>query len=186
MLLLVCWTWNVVVVNFNRVWTTTENLGITKYNCSWIYPNLVLYISNKWYKYSIFSLSLFSHFSLSRLFYLLSEDKISKMQGDGLGSSRRRENSARKLCFCRLDAEIRQAWTDKNPGRRFYGCPRYKVSQLMIEIVIQDWKIKKLFTMEFLAGEKWMQLLQMVWCRGWYRMAKNGFDWSPRWDPREE
>ncbi|KAG5384709.1 hypothetical protein IGI04_036179 [Brassica rapa subsp. trilocularis] len=48
------------------------------------------------------------------------------MQGDGSGSSRRRENSARKLCFCRLDAEIRQAWTDKNPGRRFYGCPRYK------------------------------------------------------------
>ncbi|KAG5378312.1 hypothetical protein IGI04_026154 [Brassica rapa subsp. trilocularis] len=48
------------------------------------------------------------------------------MQGDGLGSSRRRENSARKLCFCRLDAEIRQAWTDKNPGRRFYGCPCYK------------------------------------------------------------
>ncbi|KAL0706348.1 hypothetical protein Bca4012_072774 [Brassica carinata] len=48
------------------------------------------------------------------------------MQGDGSGSSRRRENSARKLCFCRLDAEIRQAWTDRNPGRRFYGCPRYK------------------------------------------------------------
>ncbi|WZZ64935.1 hypothetical protein YC2023_076305 [Brassica napus] len=48
------------------------------------------------------------------------------MQGDGSVSSRRRENSARKLCFCRLDAEIRQAWTDKNPGQRFYGCPRYK------------------------------------------------------------
>nr|VDD62535.1 unnamed protein product [Brassica oleracea] len=48
------------------------------------------------------------------------------MQGDGSGSSRRRKNSARKLCFCRLDAEIRQAWTDKNPGRRFYGCPHYK------------------------------------------------------------
>ncbi|KAG2300112.1 hypothetical protein Bca52824_036584 [Brassica carinata] len=48
------------------------------------------------------------------------------MQGDGSGSSRRRQNSGRKLCFCRLDAKIRQAWTDKNPGRRFYGCPRYK------------------------------------------------------------
>ncbi|CAH8381794.1 unnamed protein product [Eruca vesicaria subsp. sativa] len=46
------------------------------------------------------------------------------MQGDGSGSSMRRQNSGRKLCFCRLDAEIRQAWTDKNPGRRFYGCPR--------------------------------------------------------------
>ncbi|KAJ4905301.1 hypothetical protein Rs2_19252 [Raphanus sativus] len=46
------------------------------------------------------------------------------MQGDGSGSSR--QNSGRKLCFCRLDAKIRQAWTDKNPGRRFYGCPRYK------------------------------------------------------------
>ncbi|KAG5378214.1 hypothetical protein IGI04_026056 [Brassica rapa subsp. trilocularis] len=48
------------------------------------------------------------------------------MQGDGSGSSRRRESSARKLCLCRLYAEIRQAWTNKNPGRRFYGCPRYK------------------------------------------------------------
>ncbi|KAJ4894573.1 hypothetical protein Rs2_21367 [Raphanus sativus] len=48
------------------------------------------------------------------------------MQGDGSGSSMRRQNSGRKLCFCRLDAEIRQAWTDKNPGRRFYGCPCYK------------------------------------------------------------
>lgn len=57
-----------------------------------------------------------------------SEDEIAKMQGDGSGSSMRRQNSGRKLCFCRLDAEIRQAWTDKNPGRRFYGCPRYKVS----------------------------------------------------------
>ncbi|KAL0802004.1 hypothetical protein Bca101_057180 [Brassica carinata] len=41
------------------------------------------------------------------------------MQGDGSGSSRRRQNSGRKLCFCRLDVEIRQAWTDKNPGRQF-------------------------------------------------------------------
>ncbi|KAG2299073.1 hypothetical protein Bca52824_035545 [Brassica carinata] len=44
----------------------------------------------------------------------------------GLVSSRRRRNSGRKLCFCGLEANITQAWTDKNPGRRFYGCPRYK------------------------------------------------------------
>ncbi|KAF8047165.1 hypothetical protein N665_0192s0006 [Sinapis alba] len=46
----------------------------------------------------------------------------------GSGSSRRRRNSGRKFCFCGLEANIRQAWTDKNPGRRFYGCPRYKVN----------------------------------------------------------
>nr|VDD60647.1 unnamed protein product [Brassica oleracea] len=47
------------------------------------------------------------------------------MQGDGLGSSRRRQNG-RKLCLCGLKAAITQAWTDKNPGRRFYGCQRFK------------------------------------------------------------
>ncbi|KAH0858485.1 hypothetical protein HID58_086746 [Brassica napus] len=47
------------------------------------------------------------------------------MQGDGSGSSRRRQNG-RKLCLCGLEAAITQAWTDKNPGRRFYGCQRFK------------------------------------------------------------
>ncbi|CAH8353450.1 unnamed protein product [Eruca vesicaria subsp. sativa] len=48
------------------------------------------------------------------------------MQGDGSGSSRRRQNYGPKLCFCHLETAIRQGWTDKNPGRRFYGCPRFK------------------------------------------------------------
>ncbi|KAL0804352.1 hypothetical protein Bca101_096842 [Brassica carinata] len=47
------------------------------------------------------------------------------MQGDGSGSSRRRQNG-RKLCLCGLEAAITQAWTDKNPWRRFYGCQRFK------------------------------------------------------------
>ncbi|KAL0825823.1 hypothetical protein Bca101_049500 [Brassica carinata] len=57
------------------------------------------------------------------------------MQGDGSGSSRRRQNG-RKLCLCGLEAAITQAWTDKNPGRRFYGCQRFKVSHLIIELAI--------------------------------------------------
>nr|KAJ0187146.1 hypothetical protein LSAT_V11C900489190 [Lactuca sativa] len=27
------------------------------------------------------------------------------------------------LCFCGKMAIVRTAWTDKNPGRRFWGCP---------------------------------------------------------------
>ncbi|KAL0741825.1 hypothetical protein Bca4012_083338 [Brassica carinata] len=30
------------------------------------------------------------------------------------------------LCFCGLEAKIYQAWTNKNPGRRFYGSVLYK------------------------------------------------------------
>ncbi|KAG2312359.1 hypothetical protein Bca52824_023916 [Brassica carinata] len=40
------------------------------------------------------------------------------------GSSTTRRNSGRR-CFCRLPVSIRQAWTDRNSGRRFYGCPRF-------------------------------------------------------------
>ncbi|KAI3701432.1 hypothetical protein L6452_26498 [Arctium lappa] len=32
------------------------------------------------------------------------------------------------VCHCGLFATIRTSWTTKNPGRRFYGCPR-KVSR---------------------------------------------------------
>ncbi|KAG2253158.1 hypothetical protein Bca52824_083294 [Brassica carinata] len=58
------------------------------------------------------------------------------MQGDGSGSSRRRHKSGRKLCFCGLEAAITQAWTKKNPWRRFYGCQCFKVSHLIIELPI--------------------------------------------------
>ncbi|RID49908.1 hypothetical protein BRARA_H00672, partial [Brassica rapa] len=44
----------------------------------------------------------------------------------GSSSSRKSRNSGHKLCFCGLKASINQAWTDKNPARRFYGCPRFK------------------------------------------------------------
>ncbi|RID56187.1 hypothetical protein BRARA_G03403 [Brassica rapa] len=30
------------------------------------------------------------------------------------------------LCYCGIPAKISQAWTEKNPGRRFYGCEKYK------------------------------------------------------------
>nr|VDD23434.1 unnamed protein product [Brassica oleracea] len=44
----------------------------------------------------------------------------------GSSSSRKSRNSGHKLCFCGLKASINQGWTDKNPARRFYGCPRFK------------------------------------------------------------
>ena len=31
-------------------------------------------------------------------------------------------------CDCGLEAVIRTARTEDNPGRRFYGCPKYKVN----------------------------------------------------------
>ncbi|WZZ41847.1 hypothetical protein YC2023_038106 [Brassica napus] len=31
-------------------------------------------------------------------------------------------NESNVLCYCGLVAKISQAWIDKNPGRRFYGC----------------------------------------------------------------
>ncbi|KAG2307757.1 hypothetical protein Bca52824_027505 [Brassica carinata] len=63
--------------------------------------------------------------SLSLLFSFSRVNLLLKMEY-GSGSSRRRPKSNRKLCSCALEATIYQAWTDKNPGRRFYGCPRYK------------------------------------------------------------
>ncbi|KAL0688624.1 hypothetical protein Bca4012_088301 [Brassica carinata] len=49
----------------------------------------------------------------------------------GGGSNNRRRSKAiagSVLSFCGLPAKISQAWTDQNPGRRFYGCERYKSS----------------------------------------------------------
>ncbi|KAL0678194.1 hypothetical protein Bca4012_006175 [Brassica carinata] len=41
------------------------------------------------------------------------------------GSSTRRRNSGRRFCICGFSASITQGWTDRNPCRRFYGCPRF-------------------------------------------------------------
>ncbi|KAG2328291.1 hypothetical protein Bca52824_011019 [Brassica carinata] len=41
------------------------------------------------------------------------------------GSSTRRQNSGRRFCICGLLVSITQGWTDRNPSRRFYGCPRF-------------------------------------------------------------
>ncbi|CAH8357130.1 unnamed protein product [Eruca vesicaria subsp. sativa] len=56
--------------------------------------------------------------------------KMEVGSGSGSGSSlsqRSRRFSCLRLCHCGLPAKIRQAWTDKNPGRHFYGCPRFKL-----------------------------------------------------------
>ncbi|KAG2304598.1 hypothetical protein Bca52824_033249 [Brassica carinata] len=73
--------------------------------------------------FSSLSLSFFIPLFLSRANFLL---KMEYGSGSGSGSSRRRPKSGRKLCSCALEATIYQAWTEKNPGRRFYGCPRFK------------------------------------------------------------
>lgn len=31
------------------------------------------------------------------------------------------------MCDCGLPAKIFTAWTNKNPGRKFFGCELYKV-----------------------------------------------------------
>lgn len=57
-------------------------------------------------------------------------EKLKMEVGSGSGSSlsqRSRQFSCLRLCHCGLPAKIRQAWTDKNPGRHFHGCPRFKV-----------------------------------------------------------
>ena len=41
------------------------------------------------------------------------------------GSSTRRRNSGRRFYICGFLASITQGWTDRNPCRRFYGCPRF-------------------------------------------------------------
>ena len=58
-------------------------------------------------------------------------EKVKMEVGSGSGSSlsqrSRRRFSCLRLCHCGLPEKIRQAWTEKNPGRHFYGCPRFKV-----------------------------------------------------------
>jgi len=41
-------------------------------------------------------------------------------------SSHRSEGEGQRFCFCGLPSPRRTSWTQINPGRRFYGCARYK------------------------------------------------------------
>ncbi|KAK3444659.1 hypothetical protein EUGRSUZ_A00901 [Eucalyptus grandis] len=40
--------------------------------------------------------------------------------------SRQSEGEGERLCFCGLPSPRRTSWTRRNPGRRFYGCARYR------------------------------------------------------------
>ena len=74
----------------------------------------------------------------------------------GGGSNNRRRDKAiagSVLCFCGLPAKISQAWTDKNPGRRFYGCERYKVQQLCFLICLIEVFLTK-FLISFSLAER--------------------------------
>ncbi|KAL0855196.1 hypothetical protein Bca101_060348 [Brassica carinata] len=48
------------------------------------------------------------------------------MEDTGSSSSTRRRKNYKKSCHCGIKSSIRKAWTDKNPGRLFYGCDRYQ------------------------------------------------------------
>ena len=34
--------------------------------------------------------------------------------------------SAIPVCYCGEPAAMKTSWSDENPGRRFFGCPRYR------------------------------------------------------------
>lgn len=44
-------------------------------------------------------------------------------------SSRDKKRRPRFECHCGVDAPLVTSWTDENPGRRFYGCGRFKVNK---------------------------------------------------------
>ncbi|XP_020082379.1 uncharacterized protein LOC109705975 [Ananas comosus] len=44
-------------------------------------------------------------------------------------TSSSRNNQSTPLCHCGLPYTIKTSWTQNNPGRRFYGCPRYRMQE---------------------------------------------------------
>ncbi|KAB1222949.1 hypothetical protein CJ030_MR2G019468 [Morella rubra] len=52
-------------------------------------------------------------------------------------------DEATRLCFCGMKARMRTSRTEGNPGRRFFGCPRYSSGQTLgidwKDIVIATW-----------------------------------------------
>ncbi|CAL5198568.1 unnamed protein product [Lathyrus oleraceus] len=48
-------------------------------------------------------------------------------QHSGFSHGSRSSSRSRYVCKCGLDAPLMKAWTNANPGRRFYGCGMYKV-----------------------------------------------------------
>ncbi|KAL0681513.1 hypothetical protein Bca4012_048360 [Brassica carinata] len=49
-----------------------------------------------------------------------------KFGGRWSNKGKDKANESNMLCYCGLVAKISQAWTDKNPGRRFYGGEKIK------------------------------------------------------------
>ncbi|KAG2312950.1 hypothetical protein Bca52824_024507 [Brassica carinata] len=47
-------------------------------------------------------------------------------RGSYKGKGKRKETESNVLCHCGVPVKNAKAWTDKNPGRRFYGCERWK------------------------------------------------------------
>ncbi|KAK3406212.1 hypothetical protein EUGRSUZ_K02370 [Eucalyptus grandis] len=50
----------------------------------------------------------------------------SKTFSSGSNFSRRSEGEGEHFCFCGFPSPRRTSWTRTNPGRRFYGCARYR------------------------------------------------------------
>ncbi|KAJ4885536.1 hypothetical protein Rs2_35629 [Raphanus sativus] len=49
-----------------------------------------------------------------------------RYNGKGKGKGKGKADETQLLCHCGVPAKCAQAWTNKNPGRRFYGCVRWK------------------------------------------------------------
>ncbi|KAB1224252.1 hypothetical protein CJ030_MR2G019253 [Morella rubra] len=46
----------------------------------------------------------------------------------GVASAELEVDGDSRLCFCGLKAWMRTSKTERNPGRRFFGCPRFSNS----------------------------------------------------------
>ncbi|KAB1212574.1 hypothetical protein CJ030_MR5G023518 [Morella rubra] len=48
-------------------------------------------------------------------------------------------DEAARLCFCGMKARMRTSRTEGNPGRRFFGCPRYSSGQRHLACNFFEW-----------------------------------------------
>ncbi|KAL0728119.1 hypothetical protein Bca4012_024212 [Brassica carinata] len=84
-------------------------------------------------------------------------------------NSRNKGYGNRKVCFCQLPAKIFTAWTDKNPGRRFYGCELYEEGGnehcsyfLWLDEEVKGWAMKALIQARDEIREKKRRINQLT------------------------
>ncbi|KAF7852195.1 hypothetical protein BT93_L5351 [Corymbia citriodora subsp. variegata] len=62
----------------------------------------------------------------------------SRILSSGSNSSHRsdEEGEHEHFCYCGLSCPRRTSWTRMNPGRRFYGCTRYREGSKSTEVIL--------------------------------------------------